>query len=696
MTGNGQDSPRNWSDHRLTVPRKRGILMRPLVFRPDPPPIPGESLLGLLARTADRNGFTGLMKVLSFADIGTGTSANLPSVDPNAAQRVAYILKVAEEEVTARCHPRIVRHDPSGDFVDFFGVALRALYREKARRRVSPRALAISPHHRALHDLRPFSFCPETMERLIDACPVCHKTLRWTRTKGVAYCEHCVDADDTPRVDLREHPQELVTVEDDTALRYVTDLVNPDPTKRARALRNTDWRFDGHNPGDLFEFIIRLTQALSTPPMAHYRELRRLKTIEDFCFLTPDRLARTGRALMDWKSGFQALADTMRANAGKRPGHFGATKEFGALRLLPRLKTVHSSLRHLVSKAIGDHLKDTAHELVAPRRRADLHRLDLIDATTAAERLGVNGADLAILERRKDIEVIRTRYRSLALFQAREIEDIRRVRMDMIGAVDAAHLIGLPVEALEALAHAGVIQRVTGPALALSQQTTLYRLSSVRDLMSALMNASRSGRPPNGYRRFDTALRRLPPGPKPWLDLVRAVTEGTLPVARPESTKRGLFLRLFVEEAALAAVMEVTDSPAASRDCEATLSYREAALVIGVSTPAVSWLVAAGLIATTDAHRRRITGQALTDFTAHHMLTKEIAKWLDLHPNQVKQTLARYGIEPVCALKENMRLVWRRSDVSGCNHLWSRVPSSSRVLFHCVGSERRHPNKTTK
>ncbi|AIB12432.1 hypothetical protein ABAZ39_10575 [Azospirillum argentinense] len=87
-----------------------------------------------------------------------------------------------------------------------------------------------------------------------------------------------------------------------------------------------------------------------------------------------------------------------------------------------------------------------------------------------------------------------------------------------------------------------------------------------------------------------------------------------------------------------------------------------------------------------------LTGQALADFTAHHMLTKEIAKWLDLHPNQVKRTLARHEIEPVCALKENMRLVWRRSDVSGCDHLWSRVPSSSRVLFHCVGSGRRHPN----
>lgn len=57
--------PTPLSDYRLTIPQKRGILMKPLVFRPDPPPILGESLLGLLARTASRNGFTGLRKVLS-------------------------------------------------------------------------------------------------------------------------------------------------------------------------------------------------------------------------------------------------------------------------------------------------------------------------------------------------------------------------------------------------------------------------------------------------------------------------------------------------------------------------------------------------------------------------------------------------------------------------------------------------------
>ena len=178
--------PYELREYRLTVPRMRGMLIKPLVFRPDPAPMTGESLLGLLARTAERNSFTNLIKVMLFADIGTGRPQSLPSIQPHAADRLAFVLKIPVEEVSSRSHPRISRKDVTGDFIDFFGISLRTRYREKVRRRVSPRALAISPHHRAMHDLRPFSFCPETLEILIDAYPLCKKHLCWLTTRAVS------------------------------------------------------------------------------------------------------------------------------------------------------------------------------------------------------------------------------------------------------------------------------------------------------------------------------------------------------------------------------------------------------------------------------------------------------------------------------------------------------------------------------
>jgi len=646
--------------YRLSIPGKRGVLMKPLPFRPNPAPIIGESFLGLVARAADRNGFPGLSKVISFADIGTGTPESLPSIEADVAQRVAFLVKVPVEEVLLRTHPNVHRSDVKGDFIDFFGIPLRARYREKSRRRISPRALAISLHHRAIHDLRPFSFCPETFELLIDACPVCHKTLRWFRTKGIASCEHCVGDDDNSLVDLRDFPQPLVQVWDEAALRFSSDLINPDPALRAKALRNVDPRLAGFGAGDLFELVIRLAQASGTPPTAHYMELRRLKNRSDFEFLTPDLLARAGRAVMGWSTGFQALADGMRAEAEARPGHYGVTKELGALRLLVRQNALPEGIRALVREAIATDMAHTAHNPGAPRRRALRHRPDLIDSLAAAERLGVKAGLLGRLARHEDVAVIRTQgQRAPVLFQAKQIEMIRAVRRDMIDAPKAARLTGLPVRALEALADVGMVQRVEGPALALVTDRVHYRLGSLQDLLVATERAccAECG---EGWQRLDGAMRRLPPGEKPWTALVQALNKGQMPAYAGEGDE-GLFARLNVPIGRLMTLVKVAE-PEAGGAAE-TLSYREAATVIGLSVPTVSWLVAAGLIPTSGDHDRRLTTAAVRRFNDEYVPTREVARQLKIHPSRVRRVLASQGIEPACALRDGMRLIWRRSDL---------------------------------
>ncbi|MGU3422645.1 hypothetical protein [Methylobacterium sp. D54C] len=54
-----------------TVPGRRGLIMRPLVFGPEPAPFMDESLLGLLARTADRNAIDLLSRVLRLEPVVT-------------------------------------------------------------------------------------------------------------------------------------------------------------------------------------------------------------------------------------------------------------------------------------------------------------------------------------------------------------------------------------------------------------------------------------------------------------------------------------------------------------------------------------------------------------------------------------------------------------------------------------------------
>ena len=500
---------------------------------------------------------------------------------------------------------------------------------------------------------------------LIDACPVCGKPLGWGTTAGVAFCERCLNEEGDPQVDLRDFPQPLVEVDDEAALRLVADLVNPDPIVRRKALANVDPSLVPFGPGNLFELVIALARAVATPPSAPFMKLCHLKKPDDFGFLTPDLMARAGRTLMDWRLGFYALADAMRASAAERPGYFGVRKEIGALRLLARQRSIPQEMRDLVKETIAEDMERTAHEPAAPRRRALRHRDDLIDSQEAAARLGVKGGLVGRLARCGEINVIRTEgRRSLVLFKASQIEEIQTVRRDMIDGMKAARQIALPLGALEALADAELIHRADGPALAMVSGKHQYRLSSLQELVAAIERTRQAGTGTEAHRRFNAALRRLPAGEKPWVAIVRAILSSELPVFGTDGSG-GLFSRLLVEEERLRVVIETVGARTGIDDPNEPLAYREAAVYIGMSEPNVSWLVAAGLIDTTGSHDRRITRDALARFNEEFVHTVEIANRLDIHLSCVKRTLAQRGIAPVCALRAGMRLIWRRADVFG-------------------------------
>lgn len=81
-------------------------------------------------------------------------------------------------------------------------------------RRVSPRALRISQHSKALWHVRSLFFDANSLERLLGTCPVCGAKLTFRYAEGVCSCHHC-----GPSVDLRDFPQPLVEVDDVEALK---------------------------------------------------------------------------------------------------------------------------------------------------------------------------------------------------------------------------------------------------------------------------------------------------------------------------------------------------------------------------------------------------------------------------------------------------------------------------------------------
>ncbi|NMA98581.1 MAG: hypothetical protein GX970_10830 [Phyllobacteriaceae bacterium] len=149
-------------------------------------PFPDESLSGLIARASSVNIYPRALDVLVQARTSGLRPEAVATRDVELASQLAKVLGTEEGLLTPLFHART----GGGKFIDFFGAKLRAVHRETAARRVSPRALRISPYVRAVWHLRPFGFDPSTKEMLLDRCPVCDGQLGFVLTKGVPFCDH--------------------------------------------------------------------------------------------------------------------------------------------------------------------------------------------------------------------------------------------------------------------------------------------------------------------------------------------------------------------------------------------------------------------------------------------------------------------------------------------------------------------------
>jgi hypothetical protein len=164
-------------------------------------------------------------------------------------------------------------------------------YRGVKIRRVSPRALAISPYHRAIWELKPFTFDPATCERLLDTCPVCKRKLGWRRAQGPTMCDRCVDGRGIANVDLRDFPRSVFEVDDAEALNFVTGLVNPIEERKSAARRLLPPSWSNVSNSSIFEAVMALVSGLIMNPGTANKLMGRVRSDEDLEKITPQMLA---------------------------------------------------------------------------------------------------------------------------------------------------------------------------------------------------------------------------------------------------------------------------------------------------------------------------------------------------------------------------------------------------------------------
>lgn len=612
-----------------------------------------------------------MSRVLRLADIEKGHVSAVPSQRAALSANLAMLLRVDEAAVAARMHPERMPTSRPVAYINFYGSVIRARYRENKLRRVSPRSLQASPYHRAMWDLRPFSFCVDSRELLLTRCPLCECTLGWSTTLGIPYCERCVDADGRPKVDLRDHPQPLVSAADEAALSFACDVVHPDADRRMRAKRSLAPEFSQVASGDLLDVIVYIGRVITAETDTSGRVLRRFSPCE-YHRLTPDVLAKAARSLMNWPSAFFDLVEEQRSRANAVPGAAGSIKEMGGLQWLAWDVDLSEAVKTVFSEANAmfvERLETRTATWAKFHRKTNLE--GYITRKEATRILAANKSQMAAFMARPEVTTMHFRHSKvesrigLILFRADQVTEAKKIKADLIRTSTAAVRLGIPLWAVEKLCRLGKLTEEFGPAIALGNGGPMLRESSFNALLDAMTERvlPYDGRVPDDPPLITTVAKSARID-MPWVAFIEAVLDGTLTLrASGQARKNGFTSNVCLVEPTQ---LDALCSRHRSDDGEipqTPMTDVEASVVIGAKSHMISKLVSAGLLGSNGASARRVTKEHLATFKAEYALTPEVARALRIRPRDVRKKLADSGVHPVAALKGNLDLVWRRQDL---------------------------------
>ncbi|MBY3117314.1 hypothetical protein [Rhizobium laguerreae] len=258
---------------------------------------PGEHIRDAVFRAIEQNGFVRTNLALRLAGASSFRSLSALTSLANSDEIIRLVDVLGLRRDAERLHELLANGSVQGrQYVSFFGHHLRRS-QFAVSRRVAPSVLRKDEYQRAIWSVRWLSFDPETMEQLLDKCPVCRSTLGWAMTRGVCYCDKCAD----PKVDLRDFPQPHVEADDEEALRYVVETIDPLISDSTFASR---WQagYPAQSRGELFEFGVQIAMECER------HQSGRRGSVES---IAPKSLALAGRALLKWPSGLVDLVDRL-------------------------------------------------------------------------------------------------------------------------------------------------------------------------------------------------------------------------------------------------------------------------------------------------------------------------------------------------------------------------------------------------
>ncbi|MGN6310709.1 MAG: hypothetical protein ACTHNN_14280 [Xanthobacteraceae bacterium] len=621
-----------------------------------PGPIDGESLLGFISRALNRTLIVKLRKGLSLANVRPSGSPSGINIVEEQADGLATLFKVEREEIVRRLHPKVRFDYMDGKgigAIDFFGTKVRTQYLETIFRRVSPRALAIAPYYRAMWDLRPFSFDPETRERYLKFCPVCGERLRWIFVRGPTHCDNCVTDRGLPKTDLRDYPQPVFEFQDEQAIDFVVGLVHPDAQIRASVRKLFPSGLADVSNADVFEAIITIASCFRPENIAKRISIGRPLRADDFEDFTPNLLEIAGRMIIGGSDGFSAGTARLRAHMALRGSAHGMYAEIGPLAGTVNDRSLAPGVRTFLVECLQKDLLDTS-ELGLIRRRLGTIRPtsagSWLNIQEAFEQFGVSKHALQRLVGTGLVEIRRGNIqRSPVLLNREEIAPLAALYKDTMDEVTARGTLRISTVELQVLADRGVIERIDEPVKSMLNSKTVYRASSINAVMLAIRKRTVPAHPSRSLKdHLWNAARRLP-SPVPWPTIIELILSGDIEVEflRDDDKDWRKWIALAdVKTFEMLVKLEQTKRPAVQ---EAWLSRSQTAEMLNIAESSVWKVAKAGFLPNKRQGRNMLYKRSdVADTVRKYVFLPEM---LERSPfkaaHEVGRWLKSVGIEPL-------------------------------------------------
>lgn len=622
-------------------------------------PLPGEGLAELVVRATAENSY-GSCETIPGA---IGLEGNFPAGFSGRLQgrEAALASLLGVPGGAASLEPLMFMPDADQKGLQsFFGTSIRQVYRDAKKRRVSPRALARSPHLRAIWSIRIFGFDPSTKEMLLDCCPVCGKAFGWARTRGVVFCENCTYVDsrgcERGAVDLRDHPQPLVEEEYWQNLDFLTGLIDPDPDVRASFAPSLPEALRTFERGELFEFAIALACAFETSTASSWGYLARHARKDRYKRLTPGLLATAAAAVLDWPRTFNLAVEEARSGGPARPGHYGVRKEIGSIAALRIDHFINTDLKAVLCCELERHLCAPRTLRLEPASQEADQQSDHVPMSAARESLGISKNRMARLVRSGRVSSIRTAESTKAavLVSVQEIADVIAADAELRSWEQTAARLGVPCLAIPSLCERGLLE--VGRDRRGNDLPDVIDRSSLETLIQSVNGRLIAGDPPAGAAPLNYAATCLgSPQANPWPDILQAISQGTVRAWRTKHTGPITGVLIDLEEAQ-ACIADPLPWPQ-----NAVVSHVDAARLLGTNCATLHVLFAAKKLP------QRPTIRDLDSFAGSYVLTSEIVhqlarNGLNMHPRNVARLVQEFGVRPATPPGRLNRLCWPRAE----------------------------------